>query len=233
MKSGIIKYKSTNDKTSELAFCSKAGFYYINRTANEFQNCDGYKIPYTLKQADCSIETLGECLITCNTLYPYYNIKDKLCQKNGNLKILKKVNSDGNFTLGASDEGNCVSECPFDYIYESSDGTLCYDKCSTNTVDYDAKKCVFACTSTQYWSKVGDVTYCLGKCTHEFGSFIAVGNECFKSCSEKDLVANFVDKTCVCPNLYILDESDGKTICLDVSTTTCGKDSKNGDYKYR
>lgn len=62
MKSGIIKYKSTNGKTSELALCSKAGLYCINRTTNKFHNCDGYKIPYTLKQDDGSIETLGECL---------------------------------------------------------------------------------------------------------------------------------------------------------------------------
>ncbi len=49
MKSWIIKYKSTNDKTRELALCSKAGLYCINRTANEFHNWDGYKISYTLK----------------------------------------------------------------------------------------------------------------------------------------------------------------------------------------
>jgi len=40
----------------------------------------------------------------------------------------------------------------------------------TNVVnDYDTKKFVFPCTSTQYWSKVGYVTYCLSKCTNEFG----------------------------------------------------------------
>ena len=63
-----------------------------------------------------AIEILGQCLITCNTLYPYYNTKGKLCQKNCNLKILKKVNSNGNFNLGTSDENNFVSEYPSDYI---------------------------------------------------------------------------------------------------------------------
>ena len=44
MKSGIVKYKSTTE--SDLEFCSKAGFYYINRASNECKTCDGYKIPY-------------------------------------------------------------------------------------------------------------------------------------------------------------------------------------------
>jgi hypothetical protein len=90
MKSGIIKYRSSTTET-DLNFCSKAGFYYIDRNNNECTNCEGYKIPYSFKTNDDRIEQLGECLTTCNTTYPYYNKDDKLCQKSCNHKKIIRV----------------------------------------------------------------------------------------------------------------------------------------------
>jgi len=174
MNSGIIKYRSIpgseseSEKESDLEFCSKAGFYYIDRTSKECKNCDGYKIPYSLKREDGSIVNLGECLYACNNTFPYYNEVDKLCQKNCYLKILKNVEDS---SLGTSDKGNCVSECPNSvYIYESSDGTHCYNKCpSTEKYFYkigEGKyKCIKDCTIiSKFYIENGDGGECLDKC---------------------------------------------------------------------
>ena len=171
MKSGIIKYRSTTE--SDLEFCSKAGFYYIYRsgTSKECKNCDGYKIPYSLKSDDGSIEKLGECLSECNATFPYYNTDDKLCQNFCNHKIIISVNGDGSsLSLGTSTKGNCMTECPSDFKYESSNGTHCYNKCP-NTEQYfykigDGKyKCIKDCTIiSKFYIDGGTNRECLDKC---------------------------------------------------------------------
>ena len=172
MKSGIIKYKeSTDGDESELNFCSKAGFYYIDRSLKECKNCDGYKIPYSLKRDDGSIEKLGECLSVCNATFPYYNTDDKLCQNFCNHKIIISVNGDGSsLSLGTSTKGNCMTECPSDFKYESSNGTHCYNKCP-NTEQYfykigDGKyKCIKDCTIiSKFYIDDGTNRECLDKC---------------------------------------------------------------------
>ena len=199
MKSGIIKYKeSTNEDESELNFCSKAGFYYIDRTNNECKNCDRYKIPYSLKSDDGSIEKLGECLNSCNVTYPYYNEVDKLCQKNCYLKILKNVDDS---SLGTSDKGNCVSECPTSvYIYESSDGTHCYNKCPS---------------TEKYFYKIGEGKYkCVKDCTTISKFYIENenGGECLDKCGSRNTGSTFTYTDIQLYVYYIPGNTDNK--CL-------------------
>ena len=168
MKSGIIKYRSSTTET-DLVFCSKAGFYYIDRNSNECKNCEGYKIPYLFKANDDRIEKLGECLTTtCNNAYPYYNVDDKLCQKSCNHKKIISV-VDSNLNLGTSEKGNCVIECPSDFKYESSNGTICYNKCPP---------------FEQYFYKIGDKYKCIKDCTTISKFYIenTNGGECLDKC---------------------------------------------------
>jgi histone H3/H4 len=167
MKSGITKYRSSTTET-DLDFCSKAGFYYIDRSSNECKKCEGYKIPYSFKRDDDRIEQLGECLTTCNTTYPYYNVDDKLCQKYCNHKKIIKVEDSG-LNLVASAKGTCVIECPSDFNYESSNGTICYDKCPP---------------FEQYFYKIGNKYKCIKDCTTISKFYIenANGGECLDKC---------------------------------------------------
>jgi hypothetical protein len=162
-----------------------------------------------LKEADGSIEALGECLNECNPTYPYYNTKDKLCQKNCNLKILFKVDG-SSFTLGTSEEGNCVSECPSDFIYESSNGTHCYNKCpSTEQYFYKIRegkyKCIQDCTTiSKFYINNGNNRECLDECgslnspssqnayagINNIGEYVYyipgnINNECLASCKDQ------------------------------------------------
>ena len=165
---GVTKYKS--EEENDLDFCLKAGFYYIDRNSNECKNCEGFKIPYSLKRDDGGIENLGECLTQCNTTYPYYNEVDKICQKVCNHKAIIRV--DGlTLNLGTSDKGNCVTECPISvYIYESSNGTFCYNKCPSEE---------------KYFYKIGEKRYkCIKDCTtiSKFYIETEAGGECLDKC---------------------------------------------------
>jgi hypothetical protein len=206
-----IKEEEINGETEKLYVCTGSCERYISR------------------------EDYSECVSSCDEPNIFYE-KDQYGRKScvnkcpENAPLYYKKNSNGE---AITKDILCQKECP-DKTYKETNSNECVDTCISKIVDYETKKCVFGCKNTQYWTKVEEITYCLNKCTNEFGSFISVGNECVKSCSEKNLVANFVDNTCVCPNLYVLDEeNDRKTVCLDTSITTCGKGSQYTEYKFR
>ena len=232
----IYTHGETNIKQKECLYKCPQNYSFIEINETEINGeqenlyiCTGSCEPYINR------EDYNECVTSCEDPNIFYELDQygrKLCVNKcpENAPLYYKKNDQGE---AITTDISCRKECP-DKTYKETNSNECVDVCSTNIVDYETKKCVYGCTNTQYWSKVGDITYCLSKCTNEFGSFIAVGNECVKNCAEKNLVVNYVDNTCVCPNLYVLDEEhDRKTVCLDTSITACGKDSTYSGYKYR
>ena len=197
MNSGIIKYKTTEEDTVE--FCAKAGLYYIKTDGNNENyctNCDGsseYKIPYSL--LDGKINQLGECLDLdkCRERNLYYNKVDKICNSGCSHKKLLNVGNSDAFSLGSSDNGNCVAECPSSYKYESSNGTYCYDKCpSTEKYYYEIGenkyKCIKNCTTISMFYNDENDGKCLDKCDSGHPYYIPgnINNKCLTSCNGQD-----------------------------------------------
>ena len=200
MKSGVNKYKHTSiDDESELAFCSKAGFYYTKDDSaggKECTNCDGtgdYKIPYSLDENGI-INNLGQCLgsskcITTNNEYPYYNEVDKVCHNSCNLKIILDDSNQLDNTLNS----NCVSECPSNY-YESSEGTHCYkNNCPNNEKFYQIgtrKKCIQNCTTiSKFYIEDSTHKECLDTCNIASKFYYIPGNinnKCLDKCSDQE-----------------------------------------------
>ena len=202
------------------------------------------------KDIDGNDHTLYICLGSC----------DHYINKEGNNECVDKCDGENKFyELDENGRKSCLSKCPegAPYFYKGNDqdsDIKCLEKCKENTykevnsnqcvelekcsskiVDYEEKKCVYGCKSTQYWNESvfetgGDkIRICLNKCIHEFGSYLSIGNECVKKCPE-GLVVNYVDNTCVCPKLFVNAGADGYK-CLESSQ--CGKDSGYTDFKYR
>jgi len=230
----VYTHGETNIKQKECLYKCPENYNFIEIKEEEINGKQEKKYICTGScERYISREDYNECVTSCvdpNIFYELDQYGRKSCVNKcpENAPLYYKKNKDGQ---AISSDISCLKECP-DKTYKETNSNECVDVCSTKIVDYETKKCVYGCTNIQYWSKVGDITYCLSKCTNEFGSFIAVGNECVKSCSEKNLVVNYVDNTCVCPNLYILDRN-GNSVCLPTSITTCGKDSTYPTYKFR
>ena len=199
----------TNENSQKLYKCTGSCDYYINRT--DYSDCVS-KCDDTNKFYEMDKYGRKSCLSKCPDYAPYYISKNDQDQ-DINENIL------------------CLENCP-ENTYKEVNSNECVklEKCSSGFVDYENKKCVYGCKSSQYRSKIdnSDITVCLNKCILEFGQFLSIGNQCVKECnSGSGLVPNYVDKTCICKNLFIIKE-DGNTECLDQSETKCPE-----DYKYR
>ena len=204
------KIKQDKDgKDHTLYICLGSCDHYINKEGNNecVDKCDGENKFYELDE-----NGRKSCLSKCPEGAPYFYIEN-----------------------GQDSDIKCLEKCK-ENTYKEVNSNQCVEieKCSSNIVDYEEKKCVYGCKSTQYWNETEFETgkktkICLNKCIHEFGSYLSIGNECVKKCPE-GLVVNYVDNTCVCPKLFVNAGTDGYK-CLESSQ--CGKESGYTDFKYR
>ena len=172
----------------------------------------------------------GECVSSCTDSNKFYEL-----DKYGRKSCLSKCPDYAPYYVAKDDQDTditqnikCLENCP-ENTYKEVNSYECVnmEKCSSKIADYENKKCVYGCTSAQYWSMKGDIKVCLNKCIKEFGSFLT-GSQCVDKCdSTKGLVANFVDQTCICKSLYVVNDK-GETTCSDPSETKC-----SGENKYR
>ena len=196
MNSSIIKFISPSE--NEKDFCSKAGYYYtkIESNANiggkKCENCGNeYKIPYSFDTLG-NIENLGECLgsTKCNTNYPYYT-EDKICHEVCSFKKLVNINSPE--SIVNSEATNCVKKCNvYNFKYESSDGTKCYNECpSTEPFYYQIEtniyKCIKDCTNiTMFYNDGQNGGACIDKCS-SYPYYIPgnIDNKCLSTCKDQ------------------------------------------------
>ena len=195
------------------------------KDSKQFYNCIG-SCDYYINRTDSS-----ECVDSCTDSNKYYEL-----DKYGRKSCLSKCPDDAPYYVSKDDEGNdinanivCLKNCP-ENTYKEVNSNECVKlkQCSSEAVDYEDKKCVYGCKNTQYWSLQQGKKVCLNKCIKEFGSFL-YGHQCVENCNivNSGLVANYIDKTCICKNLFVTNE-DGEISCLDPSETKC-----SGDNKYR
>ena len=204
------KIKQDKDgKDHTLYICLGSCDHYINKEGNNecVDTCEGENKFYELDE-----NGRKSCLSKCPESAPYFYKENS---QESDIKCLEKCKEN---TYKEVNSNQCVE----------------LEKCSSKIVDYEEKKCVYGCKSTQYWNETEFVAgqktkICLNKCIHEFGSYLSIGNECVKKCPE-GLVVNYVDNTCVCPKLFVNAGTNGYK-CLDSSQ--CGKDLKFPDHKYR
>ena len=195
------------------------------KDSQQFYNCIG-SCDFYINRTDSS-----ECVESCTDSNKFYELDIY-----GRKSCLSKCPDDAPYYISKDDGDNdinenilCLKNCP-ENTYKEVNSNECVklEKCSSEAVDYENKKCVYGCKSTQYWSTKLSKKICLNKCIKEFGSFL-YGHQCVENCNIENsgLVANFIDKTCICKNLYTTNEN-GDITCLDPSETKC-----SGDYKYR
>ena len=197
-------YKYSNTSEIEKEFCSKAGFYYYKKYADntkECVNCNSnseYRVPYTY-DGNGNINSLGQCFDSkdgcISAGYHFYNGNEKKCYQICNYKILEdKINNPSQVN---NENSNCVTECSVGgYIYESSDGTKCYNKCPDSEKYYykirtGRYKCIDDCTKiSKFFNGVESNLECKDKCENTNYHFYIPGNiknTCLQNCNGQEI----------------------------------------------
>ena len=240
---GIFKYiNEEENKIDEI--CSSKGLYYKREIKNDegattgkyecIKDCnqEEYRIPFSTDQNNKII--LGECLEECpGESSSFFSLEEKICREECPFKEIKFYDqSESKYSKISSENskkfGNCVTECPSQYSFESEDGKFCYDVCPEKyfITDDQRKKCITNCKSISKYN-FKDNNQCIDECKIQENNqvdyyYYNEDNICLFSCKTNEefskyfsLKAENYPQPCIkeCPkgNNYYYEENN---ICL-------------------
>ena len=227
----VIKEFTHNEEDTQkrcLSSCDeKYPYYYKGEDINEcVGTCSYYVLPENKNYK--SIECFKD---SCPENYDYY-----IKYENGTNQCLKSCPEDMPYYIKYGEKNQCFESCPNESPYFKYNSYECSSTCDTKIIDYQTNECLIGCSSSQYFAKDGDNTYCVNKCNKKLGEYLSLNRECVSSCDEnlyliKDISDPF-NKKCVCELLFYYDDS-GKKICFAPEMKECEEDQSLSEYKYR
>ena len=232
-----IRKKCLNDCPEDYPF------YTIREDANniKYYECQATCVGFIVPNVDTNIKA-KRCLLSCpEDIYNY-----KIFNEEENRNYCYEQCPDDlryHFKLGTtafSNDNRCFSQCPDSAPFHKNEETECYtlSDLETGYILYNEKKWtseINSCPSNNKTTKIDEITnydirICSDTCLEEYGIYATTYGTCVKDCQSSSLVQNLklindeYNKRCVCENLFYIDESSHKFICL---ANSFGKECKD------